>query len=175
MTMAEPLQSSTIREAVGVFTDMDQLNEAVAELETTAFPRHDISVLGRDDRPAGLEADNPDAPRTILIRPEEKVIGSAFMIGGGAYAGGTTAALLIGAVPTGVLAAFTFFGAIAGAAVGAIIVKMFAMKLERSWREHMKRGGMVLWVHTSGVQQEQTACEIMRKHGANGVHVHETQ
>jgi len=35
-----------IREAVGVFDNPEKVDAAIADLEGTAFPRHDISVLG---------------------------------------------------------------------------------------------------------------------------------
>ncbi|MBK7361733.1 MAG: hypothetical protein IPJ01_05375 [Micavibrio sp.] len=73
------MEQETINETVGVFDNIRGLNEAIAELEGTAFPRQDISIL--DERAArsagiimnaGALADDSDAPRTILIRPEER-------------------------------------------------------------------------------------------------------
>ena len=83
------MEHENINETVGVFDNMHSLNEAIAELEVTAFPRQDISIL--DERAARNEgiimdgkamADDPEAPRTILIRPEEKAIGVGVIIGG---------------------------------------------------------------------------------------------
>ena len=81
------LEQQTIREAVGVFDDPEKLNAAIAELEFTAFPRQDISVLGGSgnvEKQFGTPAvnpllveDNPDAPRVAPIRPEEKALGAA--------------------------------------------------------------------------------------------------
>lgn len=173
--MAQVIHTGTIREAVGVFTDPAQLDKAVSELETTAFPRHDISILGHEDVLARLAADSPHANRTIPIRPEEKVIGASFIVGGGAYAGGVTAALVTGAAPLGVVGAMVLFGAIAGAGLGALIVRLFNMRIKRELRDRLDHGGMVLWVHTYDPAQENAACDIMRKYGARGVHVHETE
>jgi hypothetical protein len=68
------MEHEAINETVGVFDNMHSLNEAIAELEVTAFPRQDISIL--DERAARNEgimmdgkamADDPETPRTILI------------------------------------------------------------------------------------------------------------
>jgi hypothetical protein len=91
------MEHEAINETVGVFDNMHSLNEAIAELEVTAFPRQDISIL--DERAARNEgimmdgkamADDPETPRTILIRTEEKAIGVGVIIGGGFYAGVVT-------------------------------------------------------------------------------------
>src|SRR5690606_11393020 len=82
------IQKDEIREAVGVFDDQNQLDAAVAELEVTAFPRQDISVLsqqqvqerfGDDTRTEWFE-DNPAAPRSVPLRPEERHIGAGVII-----------------------------------------------------------------------------------------------
>src|SRR6056297_3331878 len=111
-----------IREAVGVFEDMEALREAVTELESTKFRREDISVLGnkkdieeqfgRPEVVPELVEDNPDAPRQPPIRTEEKSIGTGVMIGGGVYIGALGALLAAGAavsVPA-VIAAATIGG-----------------------------------------------------------------
>ncbi|MBU0800416.1 MAG: hypothetical protein KKA05_05365 [Alphaproteobacteria bacterium] len=175
--MHPPLNDrQVIREAVGVFTDKDRLNAAVAELETTAFPRHDISVLSPAEKNTARKAeDDPEAQRTILVRPEEQTIAAGVIIGGGTYAGVVTAALAIG--PGATLLAYLgmiFFGAIAGAALGGIVLQFIAMRLRRTWGRALQQGGVVLWVRTPGPNRERIALDIMRKHGGQDVHVHST-
>ena len=163
-----------IREAVGIFTDEKALAAAIAELENTAFPRHDISVL-----PAGQPInarraeDDPDAPRTILIRPEERTIASGVIVGGGAYAGAITAALLTTGAGFAAYLFMIFFGMLAGASLGGLIVYALAVRFRQAWDITLSSGGTVLWVRTPGPDEERLACQIMRRHGAQDVHIHD--
>lgn len=79
------------KEAVGVFSNQRDMDEAIADLEAAMFPRHDISVIGSKAKmeerfgsetvsPELLE-DNPQAPKDASIRPEEKTIASTVIIG----------------------------------------------------------------------------------------------
>lgn len=162
------------REAVGLFRDPDALAAAIAELENTAFPRHDISVLppgsAVDPRRA---ADDPGAPRTILIRPEERTIATGVIVGGGAYAGGVTAALMTAGASFAAYVFMIFFGMLAGASLGGLIAYTIAARLRHDWGQNADNGGTVLWVHTPGPDEERLAVDIMRRHGARDVHIHD--
>jgi hypothetical protein len=141
-------EAGHVREAVGVFTDKQALNAAVAELEVTAFPRQDISVLSPDDvNPTHIAEDSPTAERTILVRPEEQTVFAGVIICGGAYAGAVTAMMVIG-LNSGVLPllGMALFGAIGGSALGAIVVQVLALRMRRNWEKTVSRGGSVLWV-----------------------------
>lgn len=161
------------REAVGIFTDESALAEAIAELENTSFPRHDISVL-----PAGQPInarraeDDPNAPRTIMIRPEERTIASGVIIGGGAYAGAMTAALMTAGASFAAYVFMIFFGMLAGASLGGLIVYGLAVRFRKAWDITVSSGGTVLWVRTPGPEEERLAIQIMRRHGAQDVHIH---
>jgi hypothetical protein len=169
-------QDGHIREAVGVFTDKQALNAAVAELEVTAFPRQDISVLDPDgETPASIAEDSPTAARTILVRPEEQTVFAGVLICGGAYAGAVTAMMIIG-LNSGVLPllGMALFGAVGGSSLGAIVVQVLALRLRQNWEKTVSRGGSVLWVRTPEPDSERKALHIMRKHGGRDVHVHTT-
>lgn len=162
-----------IREAVGIFTDEKALAEAIAELESTAFPRHDISVLPAGQPLSARRAeDDPNAPRTILIRPEERTIASGVIIGGGAYAGAMTSALLSTGAGFAAYLFMIFFGMLAGASLGGLIVYALATRFRQTWDVTLNSGGTVLWVRTPGEKEENLACQIMRRHGAQDVHIH---
>jgi hypothetical protein len=176
------MEQETIREAVGVFNDKQQLDQAIAELEVTAFPRHDISVLGPDKdvkEKYGLEEvsaefleDNADAPRGVSIRPEEKTIGAGVMVGACAYLAGCAVALASQPASTmGLLLAITG-GSLAGAAVGMILVFLIGSKLRSGIDKQLRNGGLLLWVRTPTIQREKIAQEILRKHGGHDVHIH---
>jgi hypothetical protein len=177
------MQQETIREAVGVFDDIQNLNEAVRELESTAFPRHDISVRDGaadknedEDRVVARlpEEDNPDAPRTILIRPEEKVIGGGVIAGGGFYAGAVTGMLIAGLDgQLGEILAMGLLGGIFGLALGGVVAWLLGHYYNDILRKQISEGRMILWVRTPGAEEETLACDIMKKHGGQRVHVHE--
>ncbi len=174
------MQQETIRETVAVFDDIESLNKAVMELESTAFPRQDISVIdGRamhNDsvvKGAPKPEDNPDVPRTILIRPEEKAIGIGVIIGGGLYAGVVTGVLVTGiSAPFDELVMAGLFGGGFGAALGALVAYLLGHYYNNVLREQIRKDQMVLWVRTPEIVQQQAASEIMRRHGGRRVHVH---
>lgn len=173
----------TTREAVGVFNTLEDLDAAVAELEVTAFPRHDISVLGTQEdikekfghravRAEWLE-DNPEAPRMISVRPEEKAIGAGVVIGVCAYIAGCIAAVagreLSGFMLVGAITASSFTGAV----VGILLALVISHILQRRREMQLKKGGLLLWVRTPGPKREEIAQNIMSKHGARHVHLHD--
>ncbi len=175
-------ETGKLREAVGVFEDTDALNKAVEELEHTKFAREDISILGtREDirekfgepevRPEAVE-DNPEAPRSVPVRPEEKAIGSGAAIAGGAYLGAVGALLASGAA-VAVPAVLT--AAAIGAGGGGLLTKILGDKFNDETEKQIQKGGMVLWVLTRSAETEAAASEILRKHGAKHVHIHESE
>ncbi len=173
----------TIREAVGVFHDPQALDAAIAELEVTAFPRQDISVLDSDKRTQekyGIESyrarwmeDNPDTPRGVRISPEEKTIGASFVIGAVAYFSGCLAAILAKDSSTLFLLEAIASGSLAGAALGSIFVLVIGGKLMRGAQRQLRKGGFLLWVRTPDLRREKIAQDILRRHGGDHVHVHD--
>ncbi|MCD8526106.1 MAG: hypothetical protein LRY76_02960 [Alphaproteobacteria bacterium] len=173
----------TIREAVCVFESQEQLDAAIRELETTAFPRQDISVLAHGKKleetfgTANISSenleDNPRAPRSFSIRPEEKTIGSTAIIGICAYSAGCIAAIMAQQSSILTLLAAITGGSLVGAAIGGAAIYSFSRYLQQdsNWKIH--HGGLVLWVRTPAPDKEQTAKTIMRKHGGRNVHMHE--
>lgn len=173
---------ATIREAVGVFKDQKDLDSAVAELETR-FSRQDISVLageraverafGRKTvKPSAVE-DNPDAPRTVPILPEERTIGKAVLVGGPAYVGGCLAAIVANSASNAALLASIAAGSLAGAAFGAAAVVLISSRLRKTVREQIRKGGLVVWVRTPNKMSEKQACGILEKYGGRHIHIHD--
>ncbi len=172
-----------IREAVGVFDNPEKVDAAIADLEGTAFPRHDISVLGSKkevQEKFGSEAikvewleDHPDSPRGIWVRPEEKTIGATAFIGALAYLSGCAAAILARDSSILMLLLAITGGSLAGAAVAGIIVFMIGYKMADKVHTQIKKGGLLLWVRTPDSSREKIAKDIFRKHGARHVHIHD--
>lgn len=171
-----------IREAVGVFDDLSNMDKAIAELEGTAFPRHDISVLGDKDKlkerfgsryvdTAWVE-DNPYAPRKAPVRPEERTIGATLLIALPAYLFGCAGLLMVNPASSLVMLSAVALGSIVGAALGAVGVMFLRARMEKAVDAQVRSGGLVLWVRTPGPKREEKAKNIMSKHGARHVHAH---
>lgn len=178
MEILQNNDTGKVREAVGVFDNPDDLNEAIAELEATAFPRGTLSVLGshqaikkkfgRGDVVPEILEGNPDTPRREPVRPEERGLGAAALVGGGAYVGAAAAAIGAGAIS---IPAIVTAAAIAGGS-GAILAKIIDNRYRERIKKQVDKGGLILWVQTPEPAQEELACEILQKHHARHVHVH---
>jgi hypothetical protein len=172
----------TVREAVAVIEDVDSLEAAVEELELAGFAAADISLLaghatvarklGRMyERVEELE-DDPAAPRTAFVssrsaEQREKVVVRSM----------TTLPTLI-AAGTVVASAGAVAAAIAGTAVtGALIGKVLARWMDHrhaEWlEEQLERGGILLWVRTADEARERQALQILGRHAAHDIHLHE--
>lgn len=179
----ENLQSdqALIREGVGIFDNLEQLDAAIFELEKASFDRNEISVLGTKDEveqtfgrlatPYEL-ADHPDAPRRVFIMPEEKGLGVAVLIGGGAYAGAASGLLLSALTHDFPYTLTAIVGAVAGAALGGLVANMIHRKFKADMDQQLRQGGVVLWVRIFDPSRWERARSIMRRHGGQFVHLH---
>jgi hypothetical protein len=180
-TQIQPVRpAANVREAVGVFTDMDALNRAVVELDTR-FPRHAISVLGGKteiERQFGQSTISPDfadrdyaTPHEAPVRLEEKVVGLSVLVGSGAYIGAVAMALAAGAVslPATIMAAV--IGGGGAAAIGSILVKVLGDHYHKDIEDQIAKGGLLLWVNTPTSEDEHIATDILRRHGAAHIKV----
>lgn len=169
---------TVIREAVGVFEDRKELDAAIRELEGTSFPRYEISVLndnkkGEQNISTVFLEDDPAAPRNAPVRPEEKTIGAAALIGCPAYILGCIAALSAREAPTMEFLASIATGSVAGAIIGAAVVYALTSKARRKTETRLNKGGLLLWVKTPDIDKEQMALNILERHGAKHVHIHD--
>lgn len=176
------MTTTRTREAVGIFDNQSKLDAAVAELELSEFAHHDISVLGDQEtleerfgsqavNPERLE-DNPEAPRGTYVHPEEKTIGASVIIGVPAYIFGCIAALFVNPASNFALLGAVTTGSLFGALLGGIVVYFLTQRLQNRTRRQIKKGGLLLWVHTPNHTKERRAMDILRRHGGRHVHVH---
>ena len=171
------------KEVVGVFMTIDDLHNAIRELEGTAFPRQDISVMGSRSElervfgakviPPEFAIDNPDTPRQAPARPEEQTIGAAGMIGGTAYVGAMALALTAGAVTFPAIISAAVIGGSGGGTLGAILTKVLGNRYNRHVEEQIEKGGLLLWVRTPDVEREDLANRILITNNAYQVHMHQ--
>ncbi len=181
-----PLEKlETVHEAVGVFKDAKSLQAALDDLQSHGFMRQELSVLSNEQtvyeklghlykRVQDVE-DDPRVPRTIFIPNETmgEAIGTA--IGLPLYVAATTAAGVVIASGGTLLTAIS--GALAAGVGGASIGSIFAAFIAKHHAEYIENqiehGGLLLWVHLRSSHMEESAQDILRKHSAHDVHIHE--
>jgi hypothetical protein len=174
----------TIREAVGVFDDLEKMQEAIAELETLGFERRHISVLGSEaamkdtfgkpqKSPEKLE-DNSNAPRSANIAPEDVGVAQGVIVGGGTAAGIAAAVVASGGllVP-GAAITSVIVGGVGGVAVGSVFAKILGDKYSEFFQKQIDKGGLLLWVQTDTIEKENTASKVLQEYGAEDVHIHD--
>ncbi len=180
--MTMPPVAMKSREVVGLFTNMQEVQDTIRDLEGTAFPRQDISVMGRRrelEKVFGsrtvdpeIAMNNASTPRQAPARPEEKTIGTAAMIGGSAYIGAMAAALAAGAVTFPALVGAAAIGGLGGGSLGAFLTRLMGDRYNRHVGEQIEKGGLLLWVRTPDSEKEEIAKQIMVSRGGYDVHIH---
>lgn len=174
----------SVREAVGYFETVRDMEEAIDELESSGFDRAEISLLAAEhtvDEKLGhrykkvseLE-DDPAVPRTFYV-PNESVGGAegalistplylaaVTAIGAIVASGGTLAAAIAGAVAAGG----------AGGLLGTALAKLVGDHHARHLEHQLEHGGLLLWVRTWDAKDEERAVAILKKHSGRDVHVH---
>jgi len=176
-----------VREAVGVFHHWNNLQAAVDELLANGFDRSELSLLAGEDtvqqklghvytKVSELE-DNPEVPRLCFVGRDSLVEGKASAIGALGYVGAVAA---VGAVVAsgGTLAWAILAGVAAGgggAAVGSLLARALGRGRAKDLEAQLDKGGLLLWVYTRDADHETRATAVLRKHGADDVHVHALQ
>jgi hypothetical protein len=174
----------TVREAVGVFSSPENLQDAIDELLSSGFHRAELSLLAseravkdklhnRYEKVSAL-ADDPTVPRAAYVSTGAIGDAEGGLIGGLMYVGAMVAAGAIVA-SGGTIAAAITAAALAGGAggfVGSILAKWVGDHHAHYLQEQMDHGGLLLWVHTRDVTLEERAVEILSKHSGIDVHVH---
>lgn len=177
--------AGTVREAVGMFTTADTLQEAIDDLMSSGFDRAELSLLAAEQtveeklghkykKVAELE-DSTIAPRCCYVSTESIGEAEGGLIGGLLYVGAVAAAGAIVA-SGGTLAGAIIGAALAGGAgglIGSVLAKLVDDHHAKHLQEHLDHGGLLLWVRTWDSQTENRAVEILRKHSGRDVHVHE--
>jgi hypothetical protein len=174
--------SKRAREAVAVFDDVADLDEAVRGLMAAGFTEGDLSLLAdRETVEAKLGhtysrvdelVDEPATPRVAYHRPEDPATTESRMIGSLTWAPPLLAAGAVVA-STGIVT-----GLVIGAAVaGTLAASVFGHVLDRrhaDWlQEQLDRGGILLWVRIGDDDAAAAAINILTRHAVHDVHLHD--
>ena len=179
------VQNRAAREAVAVFQDERSLQAAADELMISNFDRSYLSILaGRRtiERKTGHMygrvtevEDDSETPRIAYIGSNSRSEAKGIAFGGLAYVGAVAAVGVI--VASGGTVATAIAGAVAVGGAGGLIGTTLALMIDRHHEQylhdHLDRGGIVLWVKTDDAEHERRALEILERHAAEDVHIHE--
>lgn len=176
--MEYPAEQNEIREAVGAFSQPENVRQAVKDLLHAGFDRAELGLLAGENivetslsdlyvRANPNEADS-DAPRIAFVSKESTEdtnhagLGALAFLGAAGAAGAAviTAGIFGGALLTGA-AGVAAVGAV-GAIVGTVISKSDADQLE----EQVDEGHILLFVRTTDAESERVAMEALAKNGA---------
>ena len=175
----------TIREAVGVFHDWSSLQATVDELQISGFDRAEISLLAGESaveeklghvyQKVGELEDDPKVPRAAYVGRDSMVEARVGVIGGLAYVGALAAVGAIVASGGTVVAAI--IGAVAagggGGLIGSVASRWLGRDRAKQLQAQLDKGGLLLWVRVRDGDHEKRAVDILGKHAADDVHVHD--
>ena len=177
--------SHTVREAVAVFHSETDLEEAIDDLESHGFDRAEISLLAGEDT---VEAklghrytrvdeveDNPEAPRLSFVSKQSIHEAESAAIGFPLYIGATTATGIAVAAggPISVAIGAAVLGGSLGGILGGLLAAWIGTEHALTIENQLGHGGLVLWVRTRDAAHEAKARDILGKHGATDIHIHE--
>jgi hypothetical protein len=190
--MIEPsediLDRMRTREVTGVFRSRKALIDAADDLLAAGFDRADIDVSAPFDElqrrgnyqsipPADL-ADNPAAARRPLIDQGDVLITDAVA---GSLAGciGAVAMayflIIRGMAPLSV----GIFSVLTGIVVGGVAVLVVRRRMQRERIQGLEKlaeaHGLLIWVRVHSPEKEAEAQELLARHGAEALHVHEIE
>jgi hypothetical protein len=183
--MEAAMAERSIREAVGLFHDEGSLEAAADALMAAGFDRADLSLLAACDtverrlghlyRKVSELEDDPAVAHLAFMDTDSRTEAKGVLVGGLAYVGAVAAAGFVVA-SGGAIAALLMGTALAGGAgglIGAALAQLVGRHHAQYLQQHLDRGGLLLWVHTDGEEEERRACDLLTSHGAEDVHVHE--
>jgi hypothetical protein len=184
--MAERVdQPQTIREAVAAFADAQAMQAALSDLQSHGFDRADISFIARDSYLKGHLAqdygdmhqaeDDPNAARAAPVEEDDVRQRRTLEISTGATVA-AFAAVGLTVATGGATALAAGIGAAAAGGVGglgALLGKLYGKGQQQFMEEQIERGGVLLWVRLRDTEAEQRALDILRRHSAHDVHVHD--
>lgn len=175
----------TVSEVVGVFHSVEDLEFAVDELQVSGFNVSELSLLAHDKvvekklghhyTRAEKAEDDPEAPRAAWVSrravdvEEAAVIGAPFFVAAVAAAGAVvaTAGALLPAIGAAIAA-----GGLAGT-FGGLVAGEIGREHAEYYERQIERGGILLWIHLRTPADEKKASNILKRHNATDVHVHE--
>ncbi|WP_025898880.1 hypothetical protein [Sneathiella glossodoripedis] len=185
--MQKMVQSETpaIREAVGLFQDMNALYDCVDTLQNRGFDRSEISLMNFEAQAHSINGktitnmrkleDDPSVKRMPFIERQSLGDAQGFLIALPIYiftllGVGISTALSLGTVSMFIVAAGCGF---LGCALGLRGAYWIKGRSEKSLKDQLARGGIPIWIRVKDKQHEERALEVLKEFNALDVHIHD--
>jgi hypothetical protein len=182
------LEQVSSREVTGVFHSRKALIDAADDLLIAGFDRADIDVSASFDElqrrlnyqsipPADL-SDMPTAARQPLIDQADVMTTDAIV---GSLAGciGAVAMayflIIRGMAPLSVGIVSVLTGLIVGGVAVLVVRRRMERERVRGLEKLAEAHGLLIWVRVQSPEKEAEAQEVLARHGAEAVHVHEIE
>lgn len=182
--MQETKNNSNFTEAVAVFRDIQSLQATADELVTSGFDHAELSVLaceqtireklGHNYKSTTDFEDDPNVPRVEYVSDESIGKEQGGIIALVAYIAAVIGLILVMASGGTLLDAIAIaaIAGVAGAAVGAARAILVRSVRAGRLKQHLRHGGLLLWVKTRDAEHEKKALEILARHSGHDVHLH---
>jgi hypothetical protein len=182
------LEQVSSREVTGVFRSRKALIDAADDLLVAGFDRADIDVSASFDElqrrlnyqsipPADL-ADIPTAARQPLI-DEGDVLTTDAVVGSLAGCIGAVAMayflIIRGMAPLSVGIVSVLTGLVVGGVAVLVVRRRLQRERVRGLEKLAEAYGLLIWVRVQSPEKEAEAQEILARHGAEALHVHEIE
>ena len=182
------LEQVSSREVTGVFRSRKALIDAADDLLVAGFDRADIDVSAPLDElqrrlnyqsipPADL-ADIPTAARQPLI-DQGDVLTTDAVVGSLAGCIGAVAMayflIIRGMAPLSVGIVSVLTGLVVGGVAVLVVRRRLQRERVRGLEKLAEAYGLLIWVRVQSPEKEAEAQEILARHGAEAVHVHEIE
>ena len=182
------LELVSSREVTGVFRSRKALIDAADDLLVAGFDRADIDVSAPFDElqrrlnyqsipPADL-ADIPTAARQPLV-DQADVLTTDAVVGSLAGCIGAVAMayflIIRGMAPLSVGIVSVLTGLVVGGVAVLVVRRRLQRERVRGLEKLAEAHGVLIWVRVQSPEKEAEAQEILARHGAEAVHVHEIE
>jgi hypothetical protein len=163
-------------EIVGIFSNIEELDQAVDELFVHGFDSSSLSVLANEEsmgkqlkkQKVDMLADNSKVPRSAFFAEENFSLECGAIISVISYIGAMVAVF---ANAKGLPFIFTFI--IAGViSIFSIILAYIVGKRHKTYIEQqLQKGGLLLWVQLKKESQKTIVIKIFKKNNARKIHL----
>lgn len=153
-----------VREVVALFSEREEIEDAIAALSDGGFAHSDLSLLSSHEsiEAAGRRGRSLGDVLTGLVS-EINYIGPLTAAGFIAVASGPVGAMLAGFIAAGV----------GGAAIKEVLDEVTSAPHTEDFARAVEAGSVILWVRVGDGRAEEKAKAILASHGGKDIHVNE--
>jgi hypothetical protein len=159
-------QTAGVTEVVGRFVDAESFKAAVEALRAAGFEHSDLSILDSRESLAASESAG-EAWREAM----------AGLIGEVKYIGPLTAAglIMVASGPVGVAVSGLVAAGITGYALRELLEDIRATPHTEEFARALEQGAVLLWVRAPSEERQNVARDVLTRHGAKDVHLHQRE